>query len=175
MDVSVMDIVFVIAILGFGLFVVMNSIKKFMVGNKARNEYLSEKVKQREVVQNSPLWVIIYIGVALLGVVGSFFEVRGPRDWFMFAAYIFLVLYAISFFFEYGVKKMIIFDEDGFFFEHSYYRYRNVNGVEITKGIFKRQEVRFTKDLEPLRLPAKFGTLLKEKIQLYRKRRKLKR
>lgn len=163
------------AIVVYGVYLVYGSIRKFIVCSKARKQHLLEKRKNTELIRDYAIWVLAYGIVVAIAIFGIVYEVNHKQDLLMIAAYGFLIMYILSFYIEFITRRIIIFDDDGFFYEETYYRYRSINGVDPVKGIIKRYEIRLTTSADKLQIPHKFGELVKEHFNAYRKKRKSRR
>lgn len=175
-----MDSIYVKTFLAFiiglyGIYLLYASIKRFLVCSKARTEYVNDNTRNPNKVKKMPIPTIaLCVFMVLLGVFGIVVSAQGSNDALTFVAYVFLITYAISLGFEGTYKNTIYFDDDGFFYEDTFYRFRNVNGIDFVEGFRKRSEVRLTTTSDKLPLPYNFALTLKEELLQYRKKRKIK-
>lgn len=174
MDSKIINLLLVALIVVYGVFLVFDSIKKFVECTKARRAYVKEHKHQVEPIRDFALWMIGYLLIACFGALGIFLELRNNKDIFVLSAYGFLIVYIFSFLLELITRRTIIFDDEGFFYEKTYYRYRSVNGVDVAKGIIKRYDIRLTTTSDKFQMPAKLAEMLKDHLVVYRKKRKIK-
>ena len=175
MDSNIITSLIVVAIIAYGLFVVFTNVKKHIACNQAKKIFMQGNKHPHEIISDYIPWIIACVLIMVLIGIAVVYEIQNKGDMVTLAAYGFVILWVLSLISELMVRRTIIFNEDGFFYEKTFHRFRSINAATPMGGVFGRYEIRLTTTSEKIQLPKKFGTILKERLDTYQQKRKKKR
>lgn len=164
--------IIVIGLIVYGLYSLIRVLKVYTNHLKLKKEY-EQKHKGKYIYQQDfYAWAIVYGIVSVLAVVMAVIDAMG-KEYVMAAAFFFMATFCTTFVLDAIMKRQAYFDEDGFFFENKYFRYRSVIRLEPRKSFIQSYDLYLTGD-NSIRISRKMGDLLEEKRKEYKKNKKSK-
>ncbi|OCN05862.1 hypothetical protein A4S06_07415 [Erysipelotrichaceae bacterium MTC7] len=170
MKFDLLNTAIIIFILGFGGYMLYKSINRFAKHKQAKNEYLEGHEKANKAMHNdAALWSLMSIAIIAMAIVGILMEVNGNMDVVTMAAYMFVIFWGTSLLFDVFIRRNIIFDDNGYFYDTEYTKYRSVISVIPHQGLMPRYDVSLTNGKE-VSMPRKYGKILEEKAKNKKKK-----
>ncbi|NBK99413.1 MAG: hypothetical protein EOM50_15605 [Erysipelotrichia bacterium] len=164
------QVVLIIAIVAYGLYNLIKVAKIFKVHLKTKQAFLEKAKGKYEKQQDYTAWVVVYAIICVGAFVMMVVNLIG-KDYMMAAAFFSLGVFCISFVMDALITRQAWFDEDGFFYEKKYYRYRSVNKVVLRTSLIASYDMYLTAG-ESVRISKKMGEMLNAKLKEHKLKKK---
>ncbi len=165
------QMIIIILIIGYGLFCLIKVGRVYLQHSKLKKEYIEKNRGKYVYQQDFYIWAIVYSLVSVIAFALAIYDVTNQKDYTMAAAFAFMGMFCVTFVMDAIMKRQAFFDEDGFFYELKYYRYRSVVRLEPRKSIIQSYDLFLSGDTS-IRISRKMGDVLEEKRKEYKKNKK---
>lgn len=162
-------VVIMIAIIAYAVYNLWKVTRTYIKHIKAKKEF-SERSKKYSKQQDYTIWVVVYAAVCIGAFVMMIIDII-DKDYVMASAFFFMGTFCISFVMDALMTRQSLFDEDGFFFEIKYYRYRSVMKLEPRRSLIASYDMYLTGG-ESIRISRKMGDELQKRLKMYKNRKK---
>lgn len=159
----------IILILIYGGYLLYKSIQKYNRAKDLKKNHFDSKIVDS--FSDSNFWLIMYIVMCIIGVVGMVASVS-QNQMINAGAFLFITLYSVSLLFEVRTARAIYFSKDSLLYGDMIVKFSNVRDIDEKGSIFKRYEIRTRTQAEPLRVPRRIGNEVKIRMEEYHSRRK---
>lgn len=164
------QMVIIIAIILYGLYNLWKVAKIYKIHLEEKNKFLIKAKNKYEKQQDYTGWVIGYTIVCVGAFAMMVVNIIG-NDYMMASAFFFMGVFCVSFVMDAFMTRQALFDEDGFFYEKKYYRYRSVTKLMPRRSLISSYDMYLTGG-ESIRISRKMGDVLDNKLKEYKKRKK---
>ena len=163
----------ILLIVGYGLFCLIKVGRVFLQHTKLKKEYIEKNKGNYVYQQDFYVWAIVYSFVAIMAFALCVYDIVQVKDYTMAAAFAFMGMFCATFVMDAIMKRQAFFDEDGFFYELKYYRYRSVMRLEPRKSLIQSYDLFLTGE-NSIRISRKMGDVLEAQRKLHKKNKKTK-
>lgn len=160
----------IVILIAYGIYSFVKVLKVFLEHSRLKKEYMTKKKGKYDYQQDFYIWAIVYSIVTVMAFVIAFMDIT-KQDYMMAAGFSFMGFFCATFVMDSVMKRQALFDEEGFFFEKTYYRYRSVTKLEPRKSLIPSYDM-FLTGQESIRISRAMGDMLEEKRKEYRQRKK---
>lgn len=170
--IEIKDYVIAAAIVLYGAYLTFKSVHLYFVGQKAKKEF-KKTHKGYEEVNQAQLYFYMFVVLCIVGIVMIFISTgKDVKELFYFrVAYLMMVIVCSGMALDSLSKRHAIFDENGFFYEKSYFRFRSISGIDRNKGLMRNMQIH-TLDEDKIMISKKMGQIFDERYENWRKRKK---
>lgn len=162
----------IVILIGYGLYSFVKVLRVYINHLQMKKDYIDKHKGKYTYQQDYYVWAIVYSIVTILGFVTAVIDVVN-QDYMMAAGFFFMGCFCATFVMDSIMKRQAFFDEDGFFFENTHYRYRSVMRLEPRKSFIKSYDM-FLISQDSVRISKAMGDMLEEKRKEHRKNKKSK-
>lgn len=164
------QVVIIVAIVLYGLYNLWKVAKIYKIHMANKKEFLKKAKGKYDKQQDYTVWVAVYVLVCVGAFVMMILNIVG-KDYVMASAFFFMGVFCISFVLDALMTRQALFDEDGFFYEKKYYRYRSVLKLEPRRSLISSYDMYLTGG-ESIRISHKMGLYLEDKRKEFKKSKK---
>lgn len=160
----------IVLLIGYGIYSFVKVLRVYLDHLHKKKEYMESYKGKYTYQQDFYIWAIVYSIVTILGFVVAVMDVIS-QDYMMAAGFFFMGCFCATFVMDSIMKRQAFFDEDGFFFENTHYRYRSVVRLEARKSLIKSYDL-FLISQDSIRISKAMGDMLEERRKEHRKNKK---
>ncbi len=164
------SLILIVIIIAYALYNLYKVGKVFNEHMNSKKAFITKSKGKYDTQQDYTLWVAIFVVILVVSIVMMAKNMMA-KEYLTTAAFLFLFIFCISLIMDALITRQALFDEDGFFYETKYYRFRTISDLKPRSSLMPSYDM-YLSTGSSVRISRKMGDRLEKELKAYKQRKK---